>query len=303
MTTPLPLRDRAALAWYLARVRVWLTGAPRGRARSVVVDLRREASATAAETGMAAALADLGSPRTLAGTYVEESGAPLGSRAVRVVALTTALVVGLAAFGVWRWYSVASTPRLTTLGYALDAGFSELATTGQQVALDATEPLTVGVPVKNEGPVSVTIDTEDVELVQVRFSTEDATADPPSFTFDPDNGELLERVVLGPGEEVDGLRDHRPGLPAGRRGLGRHRRVRAVGDGAHPLARHHHGPGDPPAGGLWVREHVGHLGGPRVRLSRAHGLCPVPGRCDPWGRRRRTDGGSRGHADSGRPRL
>lgn len=202
MTTPLPLRDRAALAWYLARVRVWLTGAPRGRARGVVADLRREASATAAETGMAAALADLGSPRALAGTYVEESGAPLGSRAVRVVALTTALVVGLAAFGVWRWYTVASTPRLTTLGYALDAGFSELATTGQQVALDATEPLTVGVPVKNDGPVTVTIDTEDVELVQVRFSTEDATADPPSFTFDPDNGELLERVVLGPGEEV-----------------------------------------------------------------------------------------------------
>lgn len=61
--------------WYMTRLDWGLRNLPSKQNRQIQRDLRRDVTATAADTGMRRALADLGSPRLLAEQYTETIGA------------------------------------------------------------------------------------------------------------------------------------------------------------------------------------------------------------------------------------
>lgn len=86
-------RDRLALSWYLARFGWAMQDYPGREYRAIRAELRASALATAAETGMPAALADLGHPYALADAYL----APLGRRHPRWAtgAAVAAVVLGM----------------------------------------------------------------------------------------------------------------------------------------------------------------------------------------------------------------
>ncbi|WP_164544999.1 HAAS signaling domain-containing protein [Antribacter gilvus] len=68
--------DRLRLEWYLLRLETALQDYPGRRRRQILRELRAELAATAQETGMATALADLGRPGRLAAQYLSELDVP-----------------------------------------------------------------------------------------------------------------------------------------------------------------------------------------------------------------------------------
>lgn len=70
------LADRIRLEWYLLRLESALQDYPGRRRRQLLAELRGEVVATARDTGMAAALADLGHPARLAARYLSELPEP-----------------------------------------------------------------------------------------------------------------------------------------------------------------------------------------------------------------------------------
>lgn len=72
MTDTLSLSDRWNRFRYLQSVELWLDAMPGRRRRAVLKELRSNLQVAAAEVGMAAALDDLGRPRSLARSYLDE---------------------------------------------------------------------------------------------------------------------------------------------------------------------------------------------------------------------------------------
>ena len=71
MTSTLSLTDRWRRSWYLQRLELWLDPVPRRRRRALLGELRANLDEATADVGLAAAITDLGAPRTLAQRYLE----------------------------------------------------------------------------------------------------------------------------------------------------------------------------------------------------------------------------------------
>jgi hypothetical protein len=70
------LAARWRRSWYLQRVELWLDPMPRRRRRAVLAELRANLDAASADVGLDAALVGLGSPRQLAGQYLDGEPQP-----------------------------------------------------------------------------------------------------------------------------------------------------------------------------------------------------------------------------------
>ena len=75
MTRALSLADRWRRYWYLQGVELRLDAMPGRRRRAVLAELKANLEIAAAETGMTAALADLGRPVDLARQYLDQEPA------------------------------------------------------------------------------------------------------------------------------------------------------------------------------------------------------------------------------------
>lgn len=96
MTTTLSMSDRWKRYWYLEKVEFYLDSVPGKRRRAILRDLRENLTAAAADVGMPQAIDDLGTPRQLAGNYLdaEPKGGPRWS-AGGVTALAVICLVWL----------------------------------------------------------------------------------------------------------------------------------------------------------------------------------------------------------------
>lgn len=72
MNAPLSLADRWRRWSYLQDVDLWMSTLPRGRRRTILSDLKLNLAETAAVTGMPEAIAELGTARSLARSYLDE---------------------------------------------------------------------------------------------------------------------------------------------------------------------------------------------------------------------------------------
>ncbi len=72
MNTQLNLADRWRRWSYLQDVDLWLSGLPRHRRRAILTELRANLAEAAAAVGMSEAIAELGTARSLARSYLDE---------------------------------------------------------------------------------------------------------------------------------------------------------------------------------------------------------------------------------------
>ncbi|WP_372461882.1 HAAS signaling domain-containing protein [Antribacter soli] len=108
------LADRIRLEWYLLRLESALQDYPGRRRKQILAELRGEVMATARDTGMAAALADLGRPARLAARYLSELPEP------RPRWNDGAVLAALVAFGFpvycWFAYGIGASEALDAVG-------------------------------------------------------------------------------------------------------------------------------------------------------------------------------------------
>jgi hypothetical protein len=135
MSRTLSLADRWRRSWYLQRVELWLDPMPRRRRRAVLAELRANLDEASADVGPEAAIAGLGSPRQLAGQYLDSEPQPRPRWNQGAIAASLVLVAWVYAT---LFYAVGMLDALSSTGTTGPAQGSFLGTRVRAVA-NATE--------------------------------------------------------------------------------------------------------------------------------------------------------------------